>query len=119
MQDSHPLCQKLIICGDWLVRTIQLHLAAQHESPSRMAGRGTRRGPPQVTSLGGCRRITAYGVRSVRHGYMLTTPAAGRGWQRDGAGGAPGAAAPARSGAGGADALVENQAQTRLHVTHH
>ncbi len=37
------------------------------------------------------------------------------------AGGAPGAAAPARSGAGGADsdALVENQARTRLHVTHH
>ena len=25
-----------------LIRTIQLHLAAQHESPSRMAGRGPR-----------------------------------------------------------------------------
>jgi hypothetical protein len=82
-----------------------------------MARRGTRRGPPQVTSLGGCCRTAAYGVRSVRHGYMLTTPAAGRGWQRDGAGGTPGAAAPARAGAGGADALVENQARTRIHVT--
>ena len=28
--------------GDWLIRTIQLHLAAQHDSPSRMAGRGPR-----------------------------------------------------------------------------
>jgi hypothetical protein len=51
--------------------------------------------------------------------YMLTTPAAGWGWQRDGAGGAPGAAAPARAGAGGADALVENQARTRIRVTHY
>ncbi len=53
---------------DWLVRTVQFHLAAQHESPSRMARRGTRRGPPQVTCIGGCRRTAACGVRSVRHG---------------------------------------------------
>jgi hypothetical protein len=50
---------------------------------------------------------------------MLTTPAAGRGWERDGAGGAPGAAAPVRAGAGGADALVEHQARTQIHVAHH
>jgi hypothetical protein len=74
------------------------------------AGRRARQAlrPPQVTSLGGCRRTATYGVRSIRPAYMRTTPAAGRGWQRDGASGAPGAAAPARAGAGGAAALVVN-----------
>ena len=49
-------------------------------------------------SLGGSRRTVAYSLRSVRPGYMLTTPAVGRGWQRDGTGGTPGVATPAGPG---------------------
>ncbi len=78
-----------------------------------MAGRGLRCGPAQVTPLGACRRAVTVAyrdVRGVRPGYMLTTPAAGRGGQRDGAGEAPGAAAP--TGAGGAAARVEDQVCT-------
>ena len=45
----------------------------------------------------GCRGTAAYGGRSERPGYMLLTPAAGRDWQRKGAGRAPGAAASART----------------------
>ena len=45
----------------------------------------------------GCRGTAAYGRRSERPGYMLLTPAAGRDWQRKGAGRAPGAAASART----------------------
>ena len=44
------------------------------------------------------------------------TPATGRGGQRGGAGGRLGAAAPARAGAEGAAALVEDQARTQLHA---
>jgi hypothetical protein len=45
----------------------------------------------------GYRGTAAYGGRSERPGYMLLTPAAGRDWQRKGAGRAPGAAASART----------------------
>ena len=61
-------------------------------------GAARARGRVRVTSLGGSRRTVAYSRRSVRPGYMLTTPAVGRGWQRDVAGGTPGVAAPAGPG---------------------
>ena len=58
-------------------------------------------------------------MRSVQPGYRLTTPAMVRGWDRGAAGGAAGSTAPARAGAGGADALVNHQTWTRIHVTHY
>jgi hypothetical protein len=48
-----------------------------------------------------------------------TMPPEGWDRQRSGAGGALGAAAPARTGAGGADGLVENHARMRIHSAHH
>jgi hypothetical protein len=53
----------------------------------------------------------AYGGRGVRPGYMPTMPPEGWDRQRSGAGGAPGAAATARTKAGGADGLVEALAE--------
>ena len=65
------------------------------------------------------RHTAAYNGQRVRPGYMLTMPPEGWDRQRGGAGGALDAAAPARTGAQGADALVENQARARIHATHH
>jgi hypothetical protein len=99
VRSSHP-----IMCGGWLIRTIKLHPAAQHESPSRTSGGG--------------HRTAAYSGRRVRLRCRLTTPAAGRGRQRGGAGGGPGACAatsytaavPVRTGA---DAAAPAEGQSR------
>ena len=103
-----------------LIRTIQLHLAAQHESPSRMAGRGPR--PRAGMCCIPWWKSSHRGLQLVERTTRMHADDAGCG---------PGLAAGRRrrnagrrgtraggAGAGGAAALVVNQARTQLYATH-
>ena len=70
--------------------------------PRRTGGRGPRCGPARVTPLGGGHRTATYGGRGVTGRTPIPADDASHGLEvgsGGGAGGEPGAAAPARAGA--------------------
>ena len=104
---------------EWLIRTIQLYLAAPHERPSRMAGRGPRCGYYMLHPL----EDVVAPLPMACGAHNLDTGRQHRLWSGVGIGTPPAERRALlhrrRAGAGGADTLVNHQTWTQIHVTHY